>query len=254
VKHFPGLWERLLCLFPFEPAFFARHGLDAHFVGHPALESGVDTGNAARFRATHGLSPEQRVLIVMPGSRRSEVSRLPPIFGEALRLLSAHVPNVVPVVAVASSVAETVRAATATWPVRPILVSDVAEKHDAYAAAAAALTKSGTATLELALAGVPMVVAYRANPISAAIAERLIRVKYAAIANLLADREVVPEFLQGRCTPKLLADAVATLLTDPQAANAQRTAFRSIAASLTPPGGSPSAAAAADVLALLDAH
>ena len=75
VKHYPGLWERLLCLLPFEPAFFARHNLPARFVGHPVLESGSETGDAARFRARHGLAPDARVLIVMPGSRRTEVSR-----------------------------------------------------------------------------------------------------------------------------------------------------------------------------------
>ena len=254
VKHFPGLWEKLLCLLPFEPAFFAKHGLAAQFVGHPALESGVGSGDPARFRAAHRLSAEQRPLIVMPGSRHSEVFRLLPIFGEALRLLAARIPDLVPVVPVADSVAETVRAATAAWPVRPILVSTTAEKHDAFAAAAAALTKSGTSTLELALAGVPMVVAYRVNPLTAVIARRLIRVKYAAIVNLLAGRFVVPEFIQDHCTPALLADAVAAVLTDPHAAAVQRMAFRDIAADLAPPGNMPSAAAAAEVLALIDEH
>jgi len=251
VKHFPGLWEKLLCLLPFEPAFFARHGLDATFVGHPALETGVDTGSAERFRATHGLTTGQRVLIVMPGSRRSEVSRLLPVFGETLRLLDARDSGLVPVVPVAHSVAEAVRAATASWPVRPILVSDTQAKHDAFAAAAVALSKSGTSTLELALAGVPMVVAYRVNPLTAAIARRLIKVRYAALVNLLADRLVVPEFIQQRCTPPLLAAEIAMLLGDGGAADAQRRAFRDLAAGLAPPGMTPSAAAAAQVLELI---
>jgi lipid-A-disaccharide synthase len=251
VRHFPGLWDRLLCLLPFEPAFFARHDLPAVFVGHPVLESGVDAGDAARFRAAHALAPDRRVLIVMPGSRRSEVKRLLPIFGETLRLLAARTPGLVPVVPVAHAVAETVRAATAHWPVRPILVTDIAQKHDAFAAAAAALCKSGTSSLELALAGVPMAVAYRVNPVSALIARRLIKVPYAALANLLAGRMVIPEFIQQDCTPPRLADALATLLTDPHEAGAQREAFRAIAASLTPAGATPSAAAAAEVLALL---
>jgi lipid-A-disaccharide synthase len=252
VKHFPGLWEKLLCLLPFEPAFFARHGLAATFVGHPVLEAGLADGDAARFRARHGLAPEQRPLIVMPGSRRSEVSRLLPVFGETLARLDAVVPVLVPVVPVAHSVAEAVRAATAGWPVRPILVADTAEKHDAFAAAAAALVKSGTSTLELALAGVPMVVGYRVNPLTAMIARRLVKVKYAALVNLLAGREVVPELIQDRCTPALLAERLARLLTDPQEAAAQRTAFRDVAAGLAPPGLAPSFAAAAEVLGLID--
>ena len=254
VKHFPGLWEALLCLLPFEPGFFAKHGLAARFVGHPVLEAGLATGNAARFRAAHGLGPDQRAVIVMPGSRRSEVSRLLPIFGEALQRIASVVPGLVPVVPVADSVAEAVRTATAAWPVRPILVEGAAEKHDAFAAADAALVKSGTSTLELALAGVPMVVAYRVNPLSAMIARRLIKVKFAALVNLLAGREVVPELLQDRCTPPLLAAALMRLLTDKQEVAAQRMAFRDIAAGLAPDGMAPSAAAAAAVLELINQH
>jgi len=254
VKHFPGLWEALLCLLPFEPGFFAKHGLAARFVGHPVLEAGLATGNAARFRAAHGLTPDRRAVIVMPGSRRSEVSRLLPIFGEALQRIASVVPGLVPVVPVADSVAEAVRTATAAWPVRPILVEGAAEKHDAFAAADAALVKSGTSTLELALAGVPMVVAYRVNPLSAMIARRLIKVKFAALVNLLAGREVVPELLQDRCTPPLLAAALMRLLTDKQEVAAQRMAFRDIAAGLAPDGMAPSAAAAAAVLELINQH
>ena len=252
VKHFPGLWEELLCLLPFEPAFFARHGLAARFVGHPVLEAGLAEGNAARFRAAHALTPGQRVVIAMPGSRRSEIGRLLPVFGETLHRLAARIPGLAPVVPVAHSVAEAVREATAAWPTPPILVSDTADKHDAFAAAEAALVKSGTSTLELALAGVPMVVAYKVNPISAAIARRLVKVKYAGLVNLLAGREIAPELIQSRCTPPLLEAALARLLTDPHEAAAQRMAFRDIAAGLSPPNRTPSEAAAAEVLALAD--
>jgi lipid-A-disaccharide synthase len=252
VKSFPGLWEELLCLLPFEPAFFARHGLAARFVGHPVLEAGLDQGDADRFRAAHALAPDRKVLITMPGSRRSEVSRLLPVFGETLRQVSLVVPGLVPVVPVAHSVAEAVRAATAAWPVRPILVAETQDKHDAFAAASAALVKSGTSTLELALAGVPMVVGYRVNPLTAMIAKRLVKVKFAAMVNLLAGREVVPEMIQERCAPPVLAQALTPLLTDPAAAAAQRMAFRDIAAGLSPQGMAPSHAAAAAVLALAD--
>jgi lipid-A-disaccharide synthase len=252
VRRFPGLWERLLCLLPFEPEFFARHGLDARFVGHPVLESGVDTGDAARFRTAHGIAPAAPVLVLMPGSRRTEVRRLLPLFGATLVRLAARVPGLVPVLPVASAVAETVRKAAAAWPVAPVIVTTLEAKHDAYAAAAAAMTKSGTSTLELALAGVPMVVTYRVNRLSGAIARRLIRVPFAAMVNLLAGRAVVPELLQQDATPERLADAVAALLTDTDAAAAQRAAFRDLRRQLAPESGTPSAAAAREVLALLD--
>ncbi len=252
VRRFPGLWDRLLCLLPFEVAFFARHGLPASFVGHPVLESGADAGSAGRFRAAHGLAPDARVLVLMPGSRRSEAGRLLPIYGATVALLARRFPTLVPVVPTTAAVAGTVAAATATWSVRPLIVTEADEKHDAYAAAAAALTKSGTSTLELALAGVPMAVTYRVNPLTGAIARRLIRVPHVAMVNLLAGRAVVPELLQQDCRPDRLAATVATLIEDRDAAAAQRAAFRDVMASLAPPHGRPSAAAAAEVLAVLD--
>jgi lipid-A-disaccharide synthase len=248
VKHYPGLWERLLCLLPFEPAFFARHNLPATFVGHPVLESGCDTGDAARFRARHGLAPDARILIVMPGSRRTEINRLLPILRATLERLRDPV---VPVVPLAGPVAAAVTEATRTWTRRPILVSETADKHDAFAAAAAALTKSGTSTLELALAGVPMVVTYRANPITIWIAWRLALVKYASILNLLAGREIVPELLQGDATPEKLAAALEKILT-PEGAAAQRAEFAAQLARLRAPEGLPSDAAAAAVLDLIE--
>jgi lipid-A-disaccharide synthase len=249
VRHYPGLWDRLLCLLPFEPAFFARHNLTGSFVGHPVLESGADRGNAARFRARHGIAPEATLLTMMPGSRRTEVSRLLPILGATLQRLAVPVTPVVPL---AGPVAEAVRAGTASWPIPPILVSEEADKYDAFAASAAALTKSGTSTLELALANVPMLVAYRVNPLTAMIARRLVKVRYASLLNILVDRMVVPEFIQQTCTPDHLAAELNRLLTDPAYAQAQRLAFREPLEMLRPATGTPSEAAAAEVLDLLD--
>lgn len=251
MKSWPGLWDRLLCLLPFEPDYFARHGVAARFVGHPVVESGADAGDGARFRAAHGIAADAQVAILMPGSRRSEVSRLLPVFGAALGLLAARFPQLVPVVPVASAVAEAVTQAAAGWPARPVVVTDEAEKYDAFAAADVALTKSGTSTLELALAGVPMAVTYKVNPITGAIGKRVIKVPYVAIVNLLAGRAVVPELLLGDCNPPRLAEEVAKLLAEPAQAAAQRAAFRDIAAALRPDWGVPSEAAAREVLGLV---
>ena len=244
VRHYPGLWDQLLCLLPFEPDFFAGHGLPATFVGHPVLESGADTGDAARFRAHHGIDPNARILTVMPGSRRTEVTRLLPILGATLRRL----PDVVPVVPLAGLVADTVRQGTRDWPRAPVLVTELQDKYDAFAASAAALTKSGTSTLELAMAGVPMVVAYRVNPLSAAIAKQLVKVQYASIINLIAGREVIPEFIQQACTPDRLAATMRMLLEDPAAIEAQRAACQQALRLLRPPEGTPSEAASVAVL------
>lgn len=245
--------DRILCLLPFEPVIFEQAGIPATFVGHPVLESGAGAGDATRFRAAHGVSPDERVLLVMPGSRRMEVKRLLPVFGAALGLLAARLPALRPVIAVSPVVAPAVREGVAEWPGRPVLVETLADKHDAFAAAGAGLIKSGTSSLEMAVAGVPHVVSYRVNPITAAIVRRLVRVRYASLVNLLAEREIAPEFIQERATPEALAAALHRLLTDPEAGAAQRAAFAPVLDQLHPPGLAPSEAAAEAVLALLPA-
>ncbi len=251
VRSYHGLWRELLCLLPFEPAFFARHGLAARFVGHPVLESGADRGDGARARARHNIAADAPVLLLLPGSRLSEVRRLAPRFEIAARLLRQRHPNLVCLLIAAPAISAQVRRFVAGWHTAPIVIDDDARKHDAFAAATAALSKSGTSNLELALAGVPMVVVYRVNPISAAIARRLITIKFASLVNLLSGRELVPELLQENATAQNFAAALAPLLEAGAPADAQRAGFAALRASLTPPEGTPSQAAAAAVLARL---
>jgi lipid-A-disaccharide synthase len=252
VKKFPGLWEELLCLLPFEPEFFSAHGLHPLFTGHPVLESGAGSGDAARFRAAHGLTPADVPVVLMPGSRVTETARLLPVFRDTMALLGENIPGLRPVLAAAPVIANVVEARTRDWKIQPIIVRDVATRYDAFAAARAALTKSGTSTLELAMAGVPMAVTYRVNPISAAIGRRLIKVKHVAMINLLAGHALVPELLQENCTPEKLSATLQTLLTDADSAARQRSGFSTALASLQAPDGKPSAAAAAAILRLLD--
>jgi lipid-A-disaccharide synthase len=248
VKHFPGLWDELLCLLPFEPAFFARHGLAARFVGHPVLESGADAGNGPRFRDQNGIAADAKVVTIMPGSRHTEVSRLLPILEATMQRLPERV---IPVVPLAGPVAERVRQQTSAWSTPPILVSDNAAKYDAFAASDAALTKSGTSALELALANVPMLVTYRVHPITSQVTRRLIKVKYVSLPNLLLDRPLIPELLQEECNPDSLAAGLHRLLTDPLAVATQWKGFEAAMGMLRPPSGSPSECAAEVVLSML---
>jgi lipid-A-disaccharide synthase len=252
VKAFPGLWDELLCLLPFEPDFFAPYDLHPRFVGHPVLESGADRGVAARFFSAHRILPNAAVVVIMPGSRVTETSRLMPIFRETMARLALDIPHLVPVLAAAPGVADAAAAMTADWPTEPIVARGEAERYDAFAAARAALTKSGTSTLELAMAGVPMAVTYRVNPISGGIARRVIKVKHVALINLLAGRELVPELLQQDCQPEKLAAVLKTLLTDDAQARAQREGFKPALETLNIPGTSPSEAAAEAILNHLD--
>lgn len=246
VRGLVGKVDRILALLPFEPPFFAAAGIPAEFVGHPVLEA-PGVGDAARFHARHGLAPGALPIMVMPGSRAGEVTRLAAIFGAALALLPG---NVVPVVPVAAAIAPAVRAAAASWPVEPILVEDAPTRADAEAAAVAGLIKSGTSSLEMARAGIPHVVGYRVHPVTAAIARRLIQVPHVSLVNLLAEREVVPERLQQDCTAAALAAALRPLL-EPGGGAAQKAGFAAALAALQPPGGGlPSDAAAGAVLAI----
>ncbi len=259
VKKIARQVDRILALLPFEAPFFEKAGIPVSFVGHPVLESGADRGDAACFRARHGLSPEERVVLVMPGSRRTEVARLLPIFGEALRRTEARVPGLRPVVPLAGPVEEAVRAGTASWSPAPILVRDVAEKYDAFAAAresgGVGLIKSGTSSLEVALARVPMAVAYRVNPVTAEIVRRIIKVRFASIVNLLADAEVIPEYIQENCTPEKLSAELVRLLAEPGARQGQEEGFARLLEQLRPgPGLLPSQAAARAVLAEIAAR
>ncbi len=248
VRHYPGLWDELLCLLPFEVPFFARHNLPARFVGHPVLESGADKGNSERFRRRHAIGPQAKIVTIMPGSRPSEVSRLLPVLEATLARIDLPL---VPVVPLAGPVENIVRQATTRWPIQPILVSDPQEKFDAFAASAAALTKSGTSTLELAMANVPMLVTYRVNPLSAWVGSFVIKVKYASILNLVLDRAIVPELIQRHGRPERLAAELRRLLNDPAAVAEQRAGFAEALAMLRAPAGLPSDCAAEAVLSLL---
>ncbi|HLY55952.1 MAG TPA: lipid-A-disaccharide synthase [Stellaceae bacterium] len=224
-KHAARAADHLLTLFPFEPEYFAPLGLPATFVGHPVVELGAGQGNGAAFRERHGIAAEAPVLAVLPGSRHAEVRRLLPVFGRAAELLATQLPGLVIVVPTVETVAEEVAAAVVQWKLRAIVVSGTVEKFDAFSAATAALAASGTITLELAAAGLSMVVAYRIWPPTAWALRRTLQVKSVSLVNILEDREVVPELLQEDCTPERLALEVGRLMIDPNARKAQQEAF-----------------------------
>ncbi|MDI2090448.1 lipid-A-disaccharide synthase [Commensalibacter oyaizuii] len=250
VKKFPGLWDKLLCLLPFEQEFFSKHGLKTHFVGHPILETEVHHGNADTFRKEHDIQPNAPILLLMPGSRRSELPKLMPVFKQTILLLKRQLPDLVPVIPTSPLAKERVEHNIHDWPIKPLIIHQPQDKYNAYAAANAALTKSGTSTLELALAKVPMAVTYRVNPITAIIARRMIKVPYVAMINLLGGREVAPELLQENCHPEKLCATIMGLLTDPQKVKAQQDAFTHIMHQLQAPNNQPPSHAAA--LEILD--
>lgn len=242
----------IMALLPFEVPFFAQYGIPATYVGHPAIDAGAERGDGKVFRARHGLAADAPVLCVLPGSRHGEVRRMLPVFGEASTLLKEKFPDLQIVIPAVDSVAETVRQITQSWPVPVLVVSNMAERFDAFAASDAAMSKSGTVTLELALAGVPMVVAYRISPTSAFIVRRLgVSVEHASLVNLLLGRQVVPEFLQEDCTGPKIAEGVTEILSSETVRQAQQKDFKDVVKALGEPVPSPSERAAKLVLEIV---
>ncbi|MGH6948844.1 MAG: lipid-A-disaccharide synthase [Kiloniellales bacterium] len=245
--------DRLLCLLPFEPPYFERHGLATTFIGHPAVEQSYAAEEGRAFRARHGLPSEGELLAVLPGSRRSELEVHLPIFEAALRGLAGRHPTLAVIVPSVAARTEAIRAATAHWPLPTQVVSGAEEKRGAFAAATLALAKSGTGTLELAVAGVPTVIAYRLSGLGAHIPHSWAKVPYVGLANLVLNRPMQPEFVQRACRPGALAGALDRLLVDPAARRAQVDGAAEAVARLNPGPLPPSGLAAQAILRLLAA-
>lgn len=239
--------DRLLVLLPFEPPYFERHGLSAPFVGHPAVEA-APTAPAEREAADSDVPPR---LAVLPGSRRGEVTKLLPVFAEVVRMLATRHPGLTVVIPTVETVEALVRRAVADWPVPVEVVRGTEAKAAAFAGATAALAASGTVALELAVARVPTVVAYRFAGLVGQLPPSLLSVPFVSLVNIIAGRAVQPEFLQRRCRADTILPAIDRLLADKAARAAQRDGYAGVVAALTPAEGAPSRAAARRVLECL---
>jgi lipid-A-disaccharide synthase len=240
--------DHVLALLPFEPAAHRRlGGPPCTYVGHPLLESmGELTPDAEDLRRREAKPP---MLLVLPGSRRSEIERLMPVFAATLERLANKIGTFEAVLPAVSHLEAEIRRRVETWRVRPEIVSSEAEKYAAFRTARAALAASGTVTLELALARVPMVVAYKVSLIEAQ-ARHFINVDSIVLPNLILGENVIPEFLQERCEPEALAKALAKLVTGGLEREGQSLGFLRLGQMLRlQPGETPSARAANIVLA-----
>jgi lipid-A-disaccharide synthase len=250
-KAMRGYVDHVLALLPFEPDAHGRlGGPPCTYVGHPLIErlpwiAGLDTAPLAERLA---LAPDTALLVVLPGSRPSEVTRLMAPFGEALTRLLERGRKFEVVIPAVDSVRALIEARLATWPLKPHFVSGEEDKFRAFKLARAALAASGTVTLELALAGTPMVVAYKVDAVMAPILRRMVAAPSAVLANLVLGERAFPELLQEYCTPVNLASALAPLLDESGARALQLEALARIPGRLRLPKGSPSEAAADVVL------
>jgi lipid-A-disaccharide synthase len=249
-KKLAGWIDHLMTLLPHEPAFFDKVGLNATHVGHPVMESGADQGNGHEFRLKHGLE-NRPILCVLPGSRRTEVGRLLPVFEETLAVLREKIPNLCVVVPTVSTVSATVKDAVKLWPLDVTVVEGQDEKFNAFAAADVGLAASGTVGLELALAGLPHVITYKVNSFSAWLFRKLTKIRFVNLINLTLDKEAVPELLQEKCNPEDLANGVLRLYSSESLQEQQRADFKAALAAIGVDGMLPSHRAAQTVLQVL---
>lgn len=246
--------DHLLSIHAFDAPFFEAEGLPTTFVGNAALNLDFSKADPTRLRRAIGATPDQPILLVLPGSRPGEIARVMPAFEAAVNILKADRPDLQVVVPAAPTVLEAVKGRVAGWSHRAHLIEGEEGKLDAFKAATVALACSGTVTTELALAGAPMVIAYRLGPITAFIVRRLIRTPWVTLFNIAAREFVAPELIQEHCNGPELAAEVAKRLDDPKLRAAQVAAQYAALDSMGRGGPDPSGAAADAVLKIVEAR
>lgn len=238
--------DRVLALLPFEPEVYTRlGGPPCNYVGHSLVDRLAELRPAPGERAPLGDNP---VLLVLPGSRRTEIARLMQPFGESVALIAEAMPGLEILLPAVPHLSAEIRARAATWRVTPTIVEGETEKFAAFRRAHAALAASGTVTLELGLAGVPLVVAYRVDPV-ARVFKRFLSVPSIVLANLVLGENAIPEFLDEAGSPETLAAATLPLLRDGPARTAQVSALGRLQDRVAPAqASSPSEQAASIVI------
>ncbi len=211
-KKIAKIYDHLLAILPFEPPYFTKEGLKCSFIGHPIVEDKL--GNGKEFRFNHKIDPNNKILCVMPGSREAEIDRLLPIFSGVIKRLLGKIPNLSVVINSTEQMAVKIKAMLGENKLKIIILTQEQNKKNALAAANFALVKSGTSSLEVALAKVPMVVAYKVNKFSAMLLKMMLKVKFVSIINIIENKQVIPEFLQDDCNVSNLSKKLEQLITD----------------------------------------
>jgi lipid-A-disaccharide synthase len=207
-KTLAGAVDMLLALHPMDAPYFEREGLKTTVVGNPALNVDFSHADPAAFRASLGLGADDKLLLVLPGSRPSEIRRLMPVFLEVMRRLAAERPNLTMVIPAADTVKAMVLDAVKDLAARFTVIESEDDKVSAMTAATLALACSGTVSTELALAGCPMVIAYKTEPLTYWIFKNIATIKHVTLFNIAADKRIAPEFIQDDCTADNLLHAI----------------------------------------------
>jgi lipid-A-disaccharide synthase len=245
--------DHLLSILAFDAPYFEKEGLTVTPVGNPTLAKDFSGADPHWLREALGAAPDEPILLVLPGSRRSEIARLMAPFGDAVARLKASHPKLHVVMPLAASVAKEARAAAAVWPVKPHMLEGEKERLDAMCGSTVALACSGTVTTELAMAGCPMVVAYRLEPVTYFLLKLVFKLPWVTMVNIAARRFIAPEFIQAHCNGPELAAAVALRLDDEALRQRQIADQTEALAMMGPRGGpDPSERAADAVIAVIE--
>ncbi len=205
-KKVPKIVDRLMTLLPFEPQLFEKHGLKCDFVGHPVIENTASvTDDSATFRTLYGIAPDREIMCVLPGSRHSEVSRLAPVFVNALKIISGKYPNIHLVIPTVEAMADEVKSHFAKLQIPHTIVHGQQSRYSAFTASKMAIAASGTVSLELTACGTPHLIAYTFSKLTNLLANLLVKIKLANLINILADKEIIPEFTTTSCRADLIA-------------------------------------------------
>lgn len=226
--------DRTVVVFPFEKVFFESRGVAVDWIGHPLVDYVKPSGTREELRKTLGIGDQEKLIAILPGSRLQDFESHLPTFAQSVKVIGEKVERVRWALGLASSLADQVRPFLARAGKEPVPVTTAV--YDLMTAADVVLTKTGTATVECAIVGTPMVTVYKTGWLNYTIASRLVTVQYIAMPNLIANRRVVPELIQQQATPQAIADEASTVLLDPAAAKMQREGLAEVRHLLGSPG------------------
>lgn len=211
-KKVSSYMDHLFCLLPYEEKYFTPHNMATTFIGHPVIEGGADNGNGDLFKKQHNIPSGATILTMLPGSRKNEVAFLMDMFMKATETLQKKHQNLFVVIPTVATVSDKLKEILKNWTIPHVIVEGEQARYNAFAASDVAMAASGTVSLELALAGVPHLIAYRVNKLTGILAKKLLKIKYVNLINILSDKEIIPELLQEKCTIQNLTDTIELLL------------------------------------------
>ncbi len=245
--------DHVLAVLPFEPRVYrALDGPDCHYVGHSVVQRMGTKKQGAAFKKKLSISKQEKIIAILPGSRISEIKRLLPIYRQVFTQLADQLPDcrfMLPAVAHLKAVIE---AETANWPIKIELIEGEADKLGLFHAAHAALIASGTVSLELAMVGLPMIVAYKMDPVMEYVVPRMSKIPSVVLPNLILDEPLVPEFILHRCRAELIAPAFLALINNQSGLrDFQLAGLKRAQEIMQPPEGSPSQSAARRILDII---